>query len=809
MLISLRLIIVIVSFLCAVNCLGQTKRALLIGIDTYESADKPHASIKFKDTDGPSRWDKQKWDNLEGAVNDVNDMRNLLTSPKFGFGNAEPYMRVLPEKEATRERILAEMQKYLVDLPKQGDIVVFYYAGHGSLRVNSLSKKGLNQTGSPLDNTIVAADANTGGFDVRDREIARIFNAALDKGVILTAIFDSCHSGTVARGVPFGRPTRKRFLPYDPRDINEGPDMKNGKEITAPADRTDNAALILSASQSNQLANESLSGSDAHGAFTTALIEALKSLPADTAAKDVFNRVSIVLRGDGIVDQDPQLDGNEARRRQPLFGKGSAAGKLRVVSEGIDDSGIVLNSGYADNVGAGSEFVRVTTDKKQAPVRIKVDRVDGLTRSHAHLLSPANAKIESGDLFELEKWIPEDRASLPIWVPPSNLSREQINQVVTKLASLTRDAKLNWIDDPALEAPTDIISWNGTEWLLGRSGTNEVQSLGATLEPDAIAAKLAGRDVRLFLNLPPSSELVKQLGLDRAEVPVKLLNRPESALYTLVGALDGQQVRYAWFRKSALETAQTITIEGNKIAGCPADSPYPVRSGWVSVANEKSAGQNLVELVTEIDKGYAWLNLPSPPADESSSGFPYHLALRRKSDKAFLENATALADDEFELLLESDAPVLSEVNRDTSEVKFFTRTGDSTPSIITPRWVYILTVDCTGEGQLLYPFNGIENKYPREGIGDFSHIVLPVKDSEGNNIKLLIGPPFGTDTYVLLTTNEPLPDPLALNFKGAGARKGPSSPLQNLLQSGSRKSRGVMPTEWGVQYIRLTSQPKK
>jgi hypothetical protein len=130
--------------------------------------------------------------NLKGAINDVKAMKALLTSSKFGFSKDEPYIRLLVQDEATHDRILTDMQKYLVDLPSKGDIVVFYYSGHGSLRVNSLSKKGLNQSGNPLDNTIVPVDANTGVFDVRDREIARIFNAALDKGIILTAIFDSC-----------------------------------------------------------------------------------------------------------------------------------------------------------------------------------------------------------------------------------------------------------------------------------------------------------------------------------------------------------------------------------------------------------------------------------------------------------------------------------------------------------------------------------------------------------------------------------------------------------------------------------------
>src|SRR6202034_3235506 len=74
------------------------------------------------------------------------------------------------------------------------------------------------------DSTLVPADAWTGGYDVRDRELTRIFNAALDKGVMLTVILDSCHSGAFTRGIPLSPKVRERMLPYDPRDINEAPD---------------------------------------------------------------------------------------------------------------------------------------------------------------------------------------------------------------------------------------------------------------------------------------------------------------------------------------------------------------------------------------------------------------------------------------------------------------------------------------------------------------------------------------------------------------------------------------------------------
>ncbi len=61
--------------------------------------------------------------------------------------------------------ILAAMNKYLVEQPQKGDIVVLYIAGHGSLRVNTKSNKQTFDLGgkpTPLDNTIVPADAYLG-----------------------------------------------------------------------------------------------------------------------------------------------------------------------------------------------------------------------------------------------------------------------------------------------------------------------------------------------------------------------------------------------------------------------------------------------------------------------------------------------------------------------------------------------------------------------------------------------------------------------------------------------------------------------
>ena len=99
------------------------------------------------------------------------------------------------------------------------------------------------------------SDAYKGGFDVRDREMARIFNAALDKGIHLTAIFDSCHSGGISRGI--GPRYKERMLAFDPRDIGESADtLPNGQPQPAPTERADNPGAGVHAAEQDQTAKE-------------------------------------------------------------------------------------------------------------------------------------------------------------------------------------------------------------------------------------------------------------------------------------------------------------------------------------------------------------------------------------------------------------------------------------------------------------------------------------------------------------------------------------------------------------------------
>src|SRR5262249_19028508 len=157
----------------AVACSGPaaaspTKRALLVGIDRYKSGDVPQ---------------------LAGAVNDADLMESVLET-RFEIPPAN--VRVLRNEQATRAGILDAIETQLIAPTQPGDIVIFYYAGHGSQMIDV--------SGDELDGwdeTIVPQDSRTDGvFDISDDEINGLLQEITQKTQNVTMIFDSCHSGT-------------------------------------------------------------------------------------------------------------------------------------------------------------------------------------------------------------------------------------------------------------------------------------------------------------------------------------------------------------------------------------------------------------------------------------------------------------------------------------------------------------------------------------------------------------------------------------------------------------------------------------
>lgn len=779
---------------------AQAKRALLIGINLYQP---PHTRAVHPPGCTGGRCDITEYPNLDGAVNDAMAMRDLLASPKFGFNPkdivvltnpAQPAAGrgfvVLPAAETSHDGMLAAMRKYLVDVPAKGDSVVFYYAGHGSLRVNLQGTKMKTMVKGklvPVDSTVVPSDAWKGTPDILDREMTRIFYDAVEKGVKLTVILDSCHSGSLTRGIPLGRPARERFLALDPSNpLNEGPDLlPNGKPRPDPAKVDGNPALVFSAAQQDQTAKESPppdTVSEPHGAFTAALIRALESLPPDAPATVVYQQVIAEMEGAGIPDQSPSLDAGATRRAQPLFGGAAEAnGRLRATAVGtVGDGLIVLDTGKLAGVGPGSTFKR--KDAKGRTVLIKVKELDGIARSRAAVLSPPGAAVDTGDTFELEKWVPAPANPLQVWTWPGTLTLADVQAA----AAAVKASGVATVEDPAEQPWTDLLSWDGSNWIVQHARSADHVILGASLSADSLKAHVPA-GAKLWVNLPPPKEMAAQLDLNNPAKTVALAKDVASAEYVLAGSVSEDGPQWTWFHRTDFQAGPHPADYPSHSPGCSATSHYPVRTDWVLLADAsvvKDAAAQLNKLALRLAKLEDWLSLPSSPGGSASDY--YRLAFRRKS------GGPLLRDDDVVHAGDVLRPVLV--------------APSDIPRVTEQRSVYILDVDCHGTGTLLFPRDVTGNRFPNNATAESE---IPIDGAPDINVQ----EPYGLDSIFLISTSDPLPNPWALEFEGVttrGIREGapPETPLQRLLGDASSGTRGlapVMPTNWSISMGALQS----
>ncbi|KAK7403552.1 Ca(2+)-dependent cysteine protease [Neonectria punicea] len=150
------------------NCSGRRK-ALLIGINYFGQRGQ-----------------------LRGCINDVRNMTAYL-SEHFGYKRED--MVILtddqqnPMSQPTKQNILRAMH-WLVKDARPNDSLFFHYSGHGG---QTKDLDGDEDDG--YDEVIYPVDFRQTGH-ITDDEMHRIMVRPLQAGVRLTAIFDSCHSGT-------------------------------------------------------------------------------------------------------------------------------------------------------------------------------------------------------------------------------------------------------------------------------------------------------------------------------------------------------------------------------------------------------------------------------------------------------------------------------------------------------------------------------------------------------------------------------------------------------------------------------------
>jgi len=186
----------LVAFLIALS-LSSTgyavDRALIVGVERYRDPNVP---------DTP------------GCEADARAMEQLIKSV-YKFAE----VKVLINEEATASNIERWFRSWLIAGTQPGDRVFFFYAGHGSQIAddNGDESDGKDETLAPYD-VLPKSGANVIRDDLFDEMIGKL------SGRRAVLVFDSCHSGTISRGVPrlkdFSRGGGVRYLPT-PEQIAE------------------------------------------------------------------------------------------------------------------------------------------------------------------------------------------------------------------------------------------------------------------------------------------------------------------------------------------------------------------------------------------------------------------------------------------------------------------------------------------------------------------------------------------------------------------------------------------------------------
>jgi hypothetical protein len=321
------------NLLLLVICLGSAAvaaeakdRALLVGVERYQVRGVPPTP---------------------GCVQDALRTEQLLKE-KFNFGKDS--VRTLLNEQATSANILREFREWLIAGSGPGDRVFFLYSGHGS-KLPALDRNeepdGFDETIAPYD-----VDPRTGANEIRDNVFHELIPQLSGRRAVL--LFDSCHSGTISRGLPplsqFPQGGGARYLPppAEFRDlVSEATRGDDPAYAVAPeagardlytdrrvvkASRLGNLSgvVVISAAGAHQLAYPLLVNGEPRGALTFVLAEALGARnPAISELRAYLtDRIGELHRkGQLIGDQEPELEviSTVNLEDEPLFGSWEVA----------------------------------------------------------------------------------------------------------------------------------------------------------------------------------------------------------------------------------------------------------------------------------------------------------------------------------------------------------------------------------------------------------------------------------------------------------------------------------------------------
>ncbi len=336
--------------------------ALLIGIDCYLPNKLPKGGC---------------YHNLSGCVQDTTQieefLRGRLQYPSTHIlkltasyvGSQEP-----PEPREnwpTYENIVAAFQK-LTDVTQPGDQVYIHYSGHGGRIPTKFPELKTNG----FDEALVPTDiGNSEARYLRDVELVHILNKMVRRGLVVTLVFDSCHSGgmsrsagdAVVRGVDEVDTTERSLQSLVASDAelattwqslahNETRNLKlsNGSWLMSAK-----GYVLLSACRPSEVAYECANEKGRNGVLTYWLLNSFKQLDSGSTYKHLHDCVVAKVYSQ-FQQQTPQLQGESDRVvfNGKLMPQQHTVNVIRINSE---EQKILLNTGQSHAMRKGACFI--------------------------------------------------------------------------------------------------------------------------------------------------------------------------------------------------------------------------------------------------------------------------------------------------------------------------------------------------------------------------------------------------------------------------------------------------------------------
>lgn len=205
----------------------KNKKALLIGINYLNT---PYA--------------------LNGCIDDTNRIKDLLSSKGFiDFKILTDLTQVKP----TKSNILKEFKNLIIN-SKSGDILFFYFSGHGSYTYD----RNRDETDGK-DEMIISSDLQ----GVLDDELKNLLQNNLPREVTIFGLFDSCHSGTMFD------------LKYNYLDSNNYDKYTENNRVT----ECQGNVIMISGCMDKQTSAEASLDNKPQGAMTWSFIDCINKTP--------------------------------------------------------------------------------------------------------------------------------------------------------------------------------------------------------------------------------------------------------------------------------------------------------------------------------------------------------------------------------------------------------------------------------------------------------------------------------------------------------------------------------------------------